>query len=90
MSLRRGRDDPSDIRFEERQERVAEDRDEHAPVSYMDEDVPECEHCGFQGTRREMIVHIHDPCPGLRASQLEGERIIRMINAQQERDPEPF
>jgi hypothetical protein len=32
MSLRRGRDDPADIRFEERQERIAADRDEHALV----------------------------------------------------------
>jgi hypothetical protein len=89
MSLRRGRDDPADIRFEEHQERIAADRDEHAPVSYMDEPVPECEHCGFEGTRREMIAHIQDPCPGLRASQRKGERIINMINAQ-ESDPDPF
>jgi hypothetical protein len=29
MSLRRGRDDPADIRFEERQERIAEAADDH-------------------------------------------------------------
>jgi hypothetical protein len=89
MSLRRGRDDPADIRFEERQERIAEDRAEHAPVDYMDEWAPECEHCGFEGTRRDMIAHVQDPCPGLRASQREGERLIRMIGDQTS-DPDPF
>jgi hypothetical protein len=66
-----------------------EDGGRQAGIDYMNESV-KCEHCDTTMSRREMFIHIQHPCPGLLASQQNGERLIEAINRQTERDPEPF
>lgn len=66
-----------------------EDGGRQAGIDYMEEPAS-CDYCGLSTDRRGMIEHAtKTPCPGLLASQQEGERIIRMIQDQTQ-DPEPF